>query len=83
MMSAIHRLKAWQETMQPRIDEANEWKRDIAPLLAELVAHTRESALSIAAVQSELQLLRSNPTGVADLRQATSPLTPGLANFAP
>ena len=58
--------------MQPRIDEANEWKRDIAPLLAELVAHTRESALSIAAVQSELQLLRSNPTdptGVADLRQ--------------
>ncbi len=69
--------------MQPKIDEENEWKRDIAPLLAELVAHTRESALSMAVVQSELQLLRSKPTGVADLRQATSPLTLGPANEAP
>jgi hypothetical protein len=25
MMSAIHHLKAWQEMMQPKINEANEW----------------------------------------------------------
>ncbi len=71
MMSAIHHLKAWQEMMQPRINEAIEWKREFGPLLAEFVAHQRNSALSIAAINSELHLLRSNLTGVADLRQAT------------
>ena len=71
MMSAIHRLKAWQETMQPRIDEANEWKREIGPVLAALLEHQRNSALSIKALNTELQDLRSNLTGVEEVLQTT------------
>ncbi len=40
-------LKAWQQTMQPRIDEAMVWKRDFGPLLADLVAHQLDSALAL------------------------------------
>jgi hypothetical protein len=77
MVSTIHHLKAWQELMQPRINDAMEWKREIGLLLAELVAHQRDSELSIKAIIPELQLLRSNLTGVADLRQATPSETLG------
>jgi hypothetical protein len=58
MMCTIHHLKAWQEMIQHGFNEAMEWKREIGPLLAELVAHQRDFALSIKAINSELQLLR-------------------------
>ncbi len=76
-MPAIHHLKARQAMTQPRINEAMEWKREIGPPLAELVAHQRDAAISIKAINPELQLLRSNLTGVAELRQATPSETLG------
>ncbi len=57
--------------MESKIDKAMEWKRIIGPLLAELVAHQRNSALAIEAINLELQDLRSNLTGVAEVFHAT------------
>jgi hypothetical protein len=51
--------------MQSRIDDAMEWKRDIGPVLAELLELQRNSALSIKALNKELQALRSTLTGVS------------------
>jgi hypothetical protein len=47
LMSTIHPFKAWQELMQPRIDEAMARKQEIDPRFAQLVAHQRDTALSI------------------------------------
>jgi hypothetical protein len=49
-----------QQTIQPRIEEAIIWKREFGPLVAELVAYQRDSALALKAISSEIQLLRSN-----------------------
>jgi hypothetical protein len=59
------------KTTQSRIDDAMEWKREIGPVLAELLEHQRNSELSIKALNTELQDLRSNLTGVAEVLQTT------------
>ena len=57
------------EKLTTRIDDAMEWKRDIGPVLAELLEYQHNSALSITALKKELQELRSNLTGVAEVSQ--------------
>ena len=57
------------EKLTTRIDDAMEWKRDISPVLADLLEYQRNSALSITALKKELQELRSNLTGVAEVSQ--------------
>ena len=64
--------------MQLRIDKAMVMKQEIDPLFTQLVAHQRDTALSIKAINLEHQLLRSNLTGVADLCQATPSETLGV-----
>jgi phytoene/squalene synthetase len=54
---ALAELKAWQQVMQHKIDEAVGWQRDFRPLLTELVAHQRDSALALKAINSEIQHL--------------------------
>jgi hypothetical protein len=48
VMHTLHGVRAWQKTMQSRLEyDAVEWKREIDPVLAELLEHQRNSALSI------------------------------------
>ena len=58
-MHNLECVRAWQKATQSRIDDAMEWKRDIGPVLAELLEYQRISALSIKALNKELQELRS------------------------
>ncbi len=69
VMHNLECVRAWQKATQSRIDDAMEWKRDIGPVLAELLEYQRNSALSIKALKKELQELRSNLTGVAEVSQ--------------
>ena len=69
VMHNLECVRAWQKATQSRIDDAMEWKRDIGPVLAELLEYQRNSALSITALKKELQELRSNLTGVAEVSQ--------------
>ena len=69
VMHNLECVRAWQKARQSRNDDAMEWKRDIGPVLAELLEHQRNSALSITALKKELQELRSNLTGVAEVSQ--------------
>ena len=69
VMHDLECVRAWQKAMQSRIDDAMEWKRDIGPVLAELLEYHRNFALSITALKKELQELRSNLTGVAEVSQ--------------
>jgi hypothetical protein len=55
VMYTLHCVSACQKTMQSRIDDAMEWKRELGPLLAELLAHQRNFALAIKALNTELQ----------------------------
>ena len=69
VMHNLECVRAWQKATQSRIDDVMEWKRDIGPVLAELLEYQRNSALSITALKKELQELRSNLTGVAEVSQ--------------
>ena len=69
VMHNLECVRAWQKATQSRIDDAMEWKRDIGPVLAELLEYQRNSALSITALKKELQELRSNLTGVTEVSQ--------------
>ena len=70
-MHDLECVRACQKAMQSRIrvDDTMEWKRDISPVLADLLEYQRNSALSITALKKELQELRSNLTGVAEVSQ--------------
>ena len=59
------------ECVSARIDAVMEWKRDIGPVLAELLELQRNSALSIKALNKELQALQSTLAGVAEVLQTT------------
>jgi hypothetical protein len=72
MMSKIHHFKAWQEVIQPRIEEAMVWKETIGPLLAEMAAHQRDSALSKSFYQS-YQLRASTLAIKTNGRRGSSP----------
>jgi hypothetical protein len=54
VMHNLECVRAWQKATQSRIDDAMEWKRDIGPVLAELLEYQRNSALSITALKKEL-----------------------------
>jgi hypothetical protein len=71
VMHKLQCVSACLKTVQSRIDDAMEWKRDIGPVLAELLEHQRNSALSIKALNTELQELRSSLTGAAEVLQTT------------
>jgi hypothetical protein len=60
LLSTTQQMKAWQQVMQPKIDEVVEWQRGIGPLLTEIVAHQRDSELVLKAILSEIQISRSN-----------------------
>ena len=64
-------LRASHKTLQSRIDAATEWKRNIGPVLAELLEHQRNSALSVQALNEELQALQSTLAGIAEVLQTT------------
>ena len=71
VMHNLECVRAWQKTTQSRIDDAMEWKREMGPVLAELLEYQRNSALSIKALNKELEELRSTLTGVAEVSQTT------------
>ena len=64
VMHNLECVRAWQTATQSRIDDAMEWKRDIGPVFAELLEHQRNSALSVQALNKELQALQSTLAGI-------------------
>jgi hypothetical protein len=69
VMLNLESVMSSQKTMQSRIDDAMKWKQDIAHVLAELLEHQRNSALSFKALNEELLELRSTLAGVAEVLQ--------------
>ncbi len=49
----VQEIKAWQQVVQPKIEEAIVRERKLRPHLAELVAHKRESVLVLKAFKSQ------------------------------
>jgi hypothetical protein len=71
VMHNLECLRASHKTLQSRIDNVMEWKRGIRPVLAELLEHQRNSALSVQALNKELQALQSTLAGIAEVLQTT------------
>jgi hypothetical protein len=71
VMHNLEYLRASHKTLQSRIDDVMEWKREIGPVLAELLELQRNSAPSVKALNQELQALQSTLAGIAEVLQTT------------
>ncbi len=68
-MHNLECLRASHKALQSRFDDVMEWKRGIGPVLAEMLEHQRNSALSVKALNTELQALQSTLAGIAEVLQ--------------
>lgn len=71
VMHNLECLRASHKTLQSRIDNVMEWKRGIGPVLAEVLEHQRNSALSVQALNKELEALHSTLAGIVEVLQTT------------